>query len=161
MRNTSQPGVVYVIEDAATCGQLPTVAATGNVQTLRGKPFQKGQSGNPAGRKPGSRNKITELFISAMRDDFAAHGAEAIAALRERDPAQYLAAVRSMVPTKLIEEHEAKIIEHDAMNDAEWAEAMDNAAAVNPLRRKRAMDMVLCGAASTVAEAMRMLGADL
>ncbi len=138
------------------------------MQRVVGKPFAKGQSGNPAGRKPGSRNKITELFIAAMRDDFALHGAEAIAALRERDPAAYLAAVRSMVPSQLVTEHETKpaTIDFADMSDAEFADAMDSR--VNPrshaavvARRTQATDMVLSGTAASVRDALVVLGAEL
>ena len=35
----------------------------------RGKPFKKGQSGNPAGRKPGVRNKLSRDVMDALRAD--------------------------------------------------------------------------------------------
>lgn len=34
---------------------------------LRGKPFSKGVSGNPAGRKPGSKNKFTRLKVRQVQ----------------------------------------------------------------------------------------------
>ena len=40
-------------------------AAAKSAQEQRGKPFKPGQSGNPAGRKAGSRNKAT-LLLQAM-----------------------------------------------------------------------------------------------
>jgi hypothetical protein len=35
----------------------------------RGTPFQKGQSGNPSGKPPGTRNKTTMLAEKLMHDD--------------------------------------------------------------------------------------------
>jgi hypothetical protein len=35
----------------------------------RGAPFRKGQSGNPSGKPPGTRNKTTMLAEKLMRDD--------------------------------------------------------------------------------------------
>jgi hypothetical protein len=50
------------------------------------------------GRPPGSRNWLTDVFISAIADDFAAHGAQVIARVRKSDPAVYLKIVGSFVP---------------------------------------------------------------
>ena len=35
----------------------------------RGAPFQKGQSGNPSGKPPGTRNRTTTLAEKLMQDD--------------------------------------------------------------------------------------------
>jgi hypothetical protein len=44
---------------------------------------------NGGGRPKGSRNKLTDQFLGAIADDFAEHGAEAIAKVRLSDPATY------------------------------------------------------------------------
>lgn len=167
---------LYAVEDGVTMptgGQLVPTASTGSLQpggakAVSGRPFKPGQSGNPAGRKPGSRNKLSELFAAAMRDDFAEHGQSAIAALRERDPAAYLAAIRSMIPAKVIAESVEKqpTANLNAMSDAEWAEAMDedgnpHEQAIQQARRIKAVELVMTDRATTVWDAMRMLGADL
>jgi len=137
-------------------------------QRIVGKPFAPGQSGNPGGRKPGSRNRISELFITALRDDFIAKGADAIAALREREPGQYLAAIRSIIPQHTLAEDGDKIpiVNHDELSDCEWVDAID--AEGNPRakfsqqrRRDKAMNLVLEGQAASLREAMQTLGADL
>ena len=56
-------------------------------------PFEKGESGNPAGRVPGSRNRATLLMESLMADDAEAIGRKAVAMAKEGD----LAAIRLCV----------------------------------------------------------------
>ena len=46
---------------------MATVTADNTAQKQSGRPFKPGQSGNPTGRPPGSRNKTT-LAIEAMLD---------------------------------------------------------------------------------------------
>ena len=60
--------------------------------------FPKGVSGNPAGRKPGSRNKLTEDFMAAIAADFAEHGAAAIVRVRDEKPDVYLRVVAELMP---------------------------------------------------------------
>jgi hypothetical protein len=54
-------------EAAATETPAPAAPAKNRAKTGGGK-FQKGKSGNPSGRKPGSRNKKT-LMLEHMSDD--------------------------------------------------------------------------------------------
>ena len=50
------------------------------------------------GRHKGSRNKLGEAFITALQEDFAAHGVEAIAIVRTEKPDQYLKVIASLLP---------------------------------------------------------------
>lgn len=64
-------------------------------------PWKPGQSGNPAGRPKGSRNKLGEEFIRALYDDFTAHGVDVIRAVREEKPDAYLKIVASLMPVEI------------------------------------------------------------
>lgn len=64
-------------------------------------PYKPGQSGNPAGRPKGARAKLGEAFLSAMQEDFAQHGVDAIAVVRAEKPDQYLKVVASILPKEL------------------------------------------------------------
>lgn len=99
---------------------LPQVAEP-TARKLRGKPFEKGQSGNPNGRPKGSRNKLTDMFLAAVADDFAEHGAEAIEHVRKADPAAYLKLVGTLVPRDLISQRERTI----DFSKMDWEELWD------------------------------------
>lgn len=78
--------------------QAPVPADT-TVKKVRGRPFVAGQpSPNPSGRPAGSRNKISEAFITALSADFEANGVAVIADVRANSPASYLKLVADLVP---------------------------------------------------------------
>jgi len=63
--------------------------------------WKPGESGNPKGRPPGSRNRLTSAFINALATDFEVNGTVAIERCRTNDPAAYLRLLVSLVPKKL------------------------------------------------------------
>jgi hypothetical protein len=50
---------------------------------LREHAFKRGQSGNPAGRPKGSRNKLTTEFFDAFYEAWQRHGAKALKEVAE------------------------------------------------------------------------------
>lgn len=65
-------------------------------------PFKPGQSGNPAGRPKGSKQKLATDFVRALADDFAKNGAAAIERTRDDDPAGYLRIIASVLPKEFV-----------------------------------------------------------
>ena len=68
---------------------------TGQKQDTRFKP---GESGNPAGRPKGSRNRLSETFLSALAVDFDQHGIGVIERVRMERPHDYLRIVVGALP---------------------------------------------------------------
>ena len=64
-------------------------------------PFQPGQSGNPAGRPKGSRNKLAEAFLADVLNEWETHGAVAISDMREKNPGDFCKMVASLCPKEM------------------------------------------------------------
>lgn len=73
--------------------------------------YKPGQSGNPAGRKKGSRNKLGEAFLSELLADFEDYGAAAIADCRKEDPAAYCRIIAAIIPKELDTTDEERLLE--------------------------------------------------
>lgn len=98
---------------------------TGNLQN--DTKFAPGVSGNPRGRPRGARNKLTELFLNTIIDDFAEHGADTLARLRAQDPAMYIKFIAVLVPKSLIREYEAEPdVDYADMTQEEVVRLLEN-----------------------------------
>jgi hypothetical protein len=60
--------------------------------------WQRGVSGNPAGRLRGSRNKLSEEVICALLRDFREHGQKTIAKVRQHRPGVWLKIIALLIP---------------------------------------------------------------
>jgi Family of unknown function (DUF5681) len=67
--------------------------------------WQRGVSGNPAGRPRGSRNALSEEVICALLRDFRQHGQKAVARVRQTQPAAYLKILALLCPREHKVEH--------------------------------------------------------
>jgi hypothetical protein len=92
-----------------------------NDETTKTRAMQKagtwlpGQSGNPAGRPMGSRQRLTDNFIAVLAADFDAHGAETIVKLREMEPGKYAQIIGQLLPKSL----EVAIQQHGPLDKPE------------------------------------------
>ena len=62
------------------------------------KPWNPGESGNPAGRPKGARNKLSEEFVADLHADWSANGKRVLQKVRTNRPDAYLKVVASLVP---------------------------------------------------------------
>jgi hypothetical protein len=60
--------------------------------------FKPGQSGNPAGRKVGSRNALSEAFIKDIHDKWLQHGSEALDVMLAHEPVKFCQLVAQIIP---------------------------------------------------------------
>lgn len=86
-------------------------------------PWQPGQSGNPAGREKGSRNKLQEAFLTDFLELWALHGRSALERVAKNNPVDFVRAAVAILPKQIEvdEEHSLYIIADRPMSVEEWA----------------------------------------
>jgi hypothetical protein len=70
-------------------------------------PWKPGQSGNPAGRQKGSRNKFSEAFLQDFYLVWLEEGEQALRTAARKSPARYIAVAAALIPQhfKVEQEH--------------------------------------------------------
>lgn len=87
--------------------------------------WKPGQSGNPAGRPKGSRNKFGEEFLADFLADWLEHGKKAIEDVRKQRPQDYLKAAVQILPKQF----DVRISEYDELTDEQLDQRIRNLAA--------------------------------
>ena len=83
---------------------------------LKKHAWSPGQSGNPAGRPKGSRNKLGETFIADLHDAWLEGGSEAIRRCIDEKPAEFIRIVASLIPKEL----EPNVYEYENLTDEQF-----------------------------------------
>lgn len=83
-------------------------------------PWKPGQSGNPAGSKPGlhSKERLGKLLVADLCEHYAQHGMKAIERVCEERPADYLKIAVALLPKEL----HVKADNLSTLTDAEFAQ---------------------------------------
>jgi hypothetical protein len=63
--------------------------------------FKPGQSGNPHGRKLGSRNRLSDKFLTDLMESYEIHGRRLIDTIINIAPLEYLRIVARLVPKEM------------------------------------------------------------
>lgn len=96
--------------------------------------FQTGNIGG--GRKPGSRNKLSEAFLSDVEASWRQHGAEVLDRVARDEPGVYLRAIVALMPREAM-------LNVDVALDVRIAEALEGLRAVNGGKRMVAAERLI------------------
>lgn len=83
---------------SAASEQRRSTARERQLAPLREHAFKPGQSGNPAGRAKGSRNKLTTEFFEDFYAAWQKHGGATLKNVAENNPRDFLRAAAMLMP---------------------------------------------------------------
>jgi len=98
----------------------------GATDHLKATQFKPGQSGNPAGRPKGARNKLGELFLEDLMEAWQANGKVALEQAMFESPIGFVKVVGSVVP----KEFHHKLGDFDDVDDEDLDALIDQGLAV-------------------------------
>ena len=90
--------------------------------------FQRGMVANPLGRPKGSRNKLSERFLSDLHDLWSRRGMQIMDTVADKQPEKVLAAMVQVLPkdfqVSILDENQARwvISAAPALSSDEWAD---------------------------------------
>jgi hypothetical protein len=87
----------------------------------RNAPWKPGQSGNPAGRPKGSRNKHSEDFLRDFCEVWAESGIAALRIIAANEPAKFVQVAASLLPKEV----KAEVAQRFVMRMPEVAETVE------------------------------------
>lgn len=94
--------------------QAKPAASTSNLLP----PYKPGQSGNPKGRKMGSRQKLSEKFIDNLADHFEKEGMDIIKRVAEENPTAYLQIICRLLPkdiSLIVTQDHSNLLPHEQL----------------------------------------------
>ena len=80
--------------------------------------WQKGVSGNPAGRPKGARQKFSQDFVIAFAEHWACHGETALNRVAEEDPSTYVRAAIAILPKTIEFDEETREVIKEALTQS-------------------------------------------
>lgn len=104
-------------------------------------PWQPGQSGNPAGRPKGSRNKLTERFWHDLYEAWQVSGPDAIQRMIKSDPGGFVRVVASQMPREFT-------VTRETLADLSDEDVMESLAAIRAALGDRLKKLKRDGAAT-------------
>ena len=77
-------------------------------------PWKPGESGNPAGRPKGAKNKLSEAFFVDLHELWKTEGADALKKALAKDPVAFCRMVAALMPKNLDDESQARMASIEA-----------------------------------------------